>query len=151
MVILQMPILIDIGNILTGILPVLQIGIVASIGLGLLLTEVYFLSEMDKCWSRSSVWGKQQEHLLFKNKKISNLYYNMFCCTLSIYPTFLYILNTSYPFSILFPDEPDPRPVFEKVPLDWEEDAELYSKFLDRKVNCSGIKGRVSCFPENKT
>ncbi|XP_034277480.1 ciliogenesis-associated TTC17-interacting protein isoform X2 [Pantherophis guttatus] len=30
-------------------------------------------------------------------------------------------------------DEPDPRPVFEKVPLDWEEDAELYSKFLDRK------------------
>ncbi|XP_070592861.1 ciliogenesis-associated TTC17-interacting protein isoform X2 [Erythrolamprus reginae] len=30
-------------------------------------------------------------------------------------------------------DEPDPRPVFEKVLLDWEEDAELYSKFLDRK------------------
>ncbi|KAM6464502.1 ciliogenesis-associated TTC17-interacting protein isoform 1-T5 [Liasis olivaceus] len=30
-------------------------------------------------------------------------------------------------------DEPDPRPIFEKVLLDWEEDAELYSKFLDRK------------------
>uniref|UniRef100_A0A8C5S343 Ciliogenesis-associated TTC17-interacting protein n=1 Tax=Laticauda laticaudata TaxID=8630 RepID=A0A8C5S343_LATLA len=30
-------------------------------------------------------------------------------------------------------DEPDPRPVFEKVLLDWEEDVELYSKFLDRK------------------
>ncbi|KAF7241905.1 Ciliogenesis-associated TTC17-interacting protein [Varanus komodoensis] len=30
-------------------------------------------------------------------------------------------------------DEPDPRPVFEKIPLDWEEDVQLYSKFLDRK------------------
>uniref|UniRef100_A0A8D0DMB4 Ciliogenesis-associated TTC17-interacting protein n=1 Tax=Salvator merianae TaxID=96440 RepID=A0A8D0DMB4_SALMN len=30
-------------------------------------------------------------------------------------------------------DEPDPRPVFSKIPLDWEEDVELYSKFLDRK------------------
>ncbi|XP_061465259.1 ciliogenesis-associated TTC17-interacting protein isoform X2 [Rhineura floridana] len=30
-------------------------------------------------------------------------------------------------------DEPDPRPVFKKIPLDWEEDVELYSKFLDRK------------------
>uniref|UniRef100_A0A6J0TGK6 Ciliogenesis-associated TTC17-interacting protein n=1 Tax=Pogona vitticeps TaxID=103695 RepID=A0A6J0TGK6_9SAUR len=30
-------------------------------------------------------------------------------------------------------DEPDPRPVFEKIPLDWEEDVELYSRFLDRK------------------
>ncbi|XP_042329191.1 ciliogenesis-associated TTC17-interacting protein isoform X2 [Sceloporus undulatus] len=30
-------------------------------------------------------------------------------------------------------DEPDPRPVFGKIPLDWEEDMELYSMFLDRK------------------
>ncbi|XP_048341897.1 ciliogenesis-associated TTC17-interacting protein [Sphaerodactylus townsendi] len=30
-------------------------------------------------------------------------------------------------------DEPDPRPVFGKIPLDWEEDVELYSQFLDRK------------------
>ncbi|XP_054405808.1 ciliogenesis-associated TTC17-interacting protein isoform X6 [Pongo abelii] len=30
-------------------------------------------------------------------------------------------------------DEIEPRPVFEKKPLVWEEDMELYSKFLDRK------------------
>ncbi|XP_074857780.1 ciliogenesis-associated TTC17-interacting protein [Carettochelys insculpta] len=30
-------------------------------------------------------------------------------------------------------DEAEPRPVFEKKPLDWEEDALLYSQFLDRK------------------
>nr|XP_056717480.1 ciliogenesis-associated TTC17-interacting protein [Euleptes europaea] len=30
-------------------------------------------------------------------------------------------------------DEPDPRPVFGKIPLDWEEDVELHSQFLDRK------------------
>ncbi|XP_077176780.1 ciliogenesis-associated TTC17-interacting protein [Paroedura picta] len=30
-------------------------------------------------------------------------------------------------------DKPDPRPIFEKIPLDWEEDVELYSQFLDRK------------------
>ncbi|XP_053125728.1 ciliogenesis-associated TTC17-interacting protein isoform X3 [Hemicordylus capensis] len=30
-------------------------------------------------------------------------------------------------------DEPDPRPVFDKILLDWEEDPELYSQFLDRK------------------
>ncbi|XP_058294286.1 ciliogenesis-associated TTC17-interacting protein isoform X4 [Hylobates moloch] len=30
-------------------------------------------------------------------------------------------------------DETEPRPVFEKKPLVWEEDMELYSKFLDRK------------------
>lgn len=32
------------------------------------------------------------------------------------------------------PDEIEPRPVFEKKPLMWEEDLELYSRFLDRKV-----------------
>ncbi|XP_067426193.1 ciliogenesis-associated TTC17-interacting protein isoform X2 [Emydura macquarii macquarii] len=30
-------------------------------------------------------------------------------------------------------DEAEPRPVFEKKPLDWEEDVQLYSQFLDRK------------------
>ncbi|XP_047402119.1 ciliogenesis-associated TTC17-interacting protein [Sciurus carolinensis] len=30
-------------------------------------------------------------------------------------------------------DEAEPRPVFEKKPLVWEEDVELYSKFLERK------------------
>ncbi|XP_039349593.1 ciliogenesis-associated TTC17-interacting protein [Mauremys reevesii] len=30
-------------------------------------------------------------------------------------------------------DEVEPRPVFEKKPLDWEEDVQLYSQFLDRK------------------
>ncbi|XP_012384920.1 ciliogenesis-associated TTC17-interacting protein isoform X3 [Dasypus novemcinctus] len=30
-------------------------------------------------------------------------------------------------------DEMEPRPVFEKKPLVWEEDLELYSRFLDRK------------------
>ncbi|KAL2775087.1 ciliogenesis-associated TTC17-interacting protein isoform 2 [Daubentonia madagascariensis] len=30
-------------------------------------------------------------------------------------------------------DEIEPRPVFEKKPLVWEEDMELYSRFLDRK------------------
>lgn len=30
-------------------------------------------------------------------------------------------------------DETEPQPVFEKKPLVWEEDLELYSRFLDRK------------------
>uniref|UniRef100_A0A8C3XVU1 Ciliogenesis-associated TTC17-interacting protein n=1 Tax=Chelydra serpentina TaxID=8475 RepID=A0A8C3XVU1_CHESE len=30
-------------------------------------------------------------------------------------------------------DEVEPRPVFEKKPLDWEDDVQLYSQFLDRK------------------
>ncbi|CAM5088130.1 unnamed protein product [Natator depressus] len=30
-------------------------------------------------------------------------------------------------------DEAEPRPVFEKKSLDWEEDVQLYSQFLDRK------------------
>uniref|UniRef100_A0A674I6I5 Ciliogenesis-associated TTC17-interacting protein n=1 Tax=Terrapene triunguis TaxID=2587831 RepID=A0A674I6I5_9SAUR len=32
-------------------------------------------------------------------------------------------------------DEVEPRPVFKKKPLDWEEDVQLYSQFLDRKVS----------------
>ncbi|KAE8581321.1 hypothetical protein XENTR_v10024745 [Xenopus tropicalis] len=31
------------------------------------------------------------------------------------------------------PDEKDPKPVFEKKPLDWQEDLQLHSEFLDRK------------------
>lgn len=31
-------------------------------------------------------------------------------------------------------DEETPKPVFEKKPLNWEEDVQMYSKFLDRKV-----------------
>ena len=34
----------------------------------------------------------------------------------------------------LFTDEEPPKPVFEKKPLNWEEDMQMYSKFLDRKV-----------------
>ncbi|KAJ6665512.1 hypothetical protein lerEdw1_003353 [Lerista edwardsae] len=30
-------------------------------------------------------------------------------------------------------DEPDPRPTFDKVTLEWDEDPELYSLFLDKK------------------
>lgn len=32
------------------------------------------------------------------------------------------------------PDEIEPRPAFEKKPLVWEEDVELYSRFMERKV-----------------
>ncbi|XP_063074205.1 ciliogenesis-associated TTC17-interacting protein [Engraulis encrasicolus] len=32
-------------------------------------------------------------------------------------------------------DNEDDKPVFEKRPLEWEDDMQLYSKFLDRKVN----------------
>ncbi|XP_046295662.1 ciliogenesis-associated TTC17-interacting protein isoform X2 [Marmota monax] len=36
----------------------------------------------------------------------------------------------------------EPKPVFEKKPLEWEEDLELYSKFLERKVRSrSGQSG----------
>ncbi|KAM4023770.1 ciliogenesis-associated TTC17-interacting protein isoform 1-T3 [Anomaloglossus baeobatrachus] len=31
------------------------------------------------------------------------------------------------------PDEEDPKPVFDKKPLNWEEDVQLYSEFLERK------------------
>ncbi|KAG8430604.1 hypothetical protein GDO86_020313 [Hymenochirus boettgeri] len=31
------------------------------------------------------------------------------------------------------PDEKDPKPVFEKKPLDWKEDLQLQSEFMDRK------------------
>ncbi|XP_044160009.1 ciliogenesis-associated TTC17-interacting protein [Bufo gargarizans] len=31
------------------------------------------------------------------------------------------------------PEEEDPKPVFEKKPLNWEDDAQLYSQYLERK------------------
>lgn len=37
-------------------------------------------------------------------------------------------------FLLLFADEEPQKPTFEKQPLKWEEDAQLYSHFLDRKV-----------------
>ncbi|KAH0621250.1 hypothetical protein JD844_022337 [Phrynosoma platyrhinos] len=45
-------------------------------------------------------------------------------------PATMVILQVPVLFEI---DKPDPRPVFGKIPLDWEEDVELYSMFLDRK------------------
>ena len=36
-------------------------------------------------------------------------------------------------------DEEPPKPVFEKKELNWEEDMQMYSKFLDRKVGISEI------------
>ncbi|XP_023447804.1 ciliogenesis-associated TTC17-interacting protein isoform X1 [Dasypus novemcinctus] len=46
-------------------------------------------------------------------------------------------------------DEMEPRPVFEKKPLVWEEDLELYSRFLDRKVRrgCSRPGRRAPPWP----
>eukprot|EP00061_Rhincodon_typus_P016460 g44688.t1 len=41
--------------------------------------------------------------------------------------------NSSQPVST-FPHEEEPKPVFEKKPLIWEEDLQLYSKFIDRTV-----------------
>ncbi|XP_025094609.1 ciliogenesis-associated TTC17-interacting protein-like isoform X2 [Pomacea canaliculata] len=35
-------------------------------------------------------------------------------------------------------DEETPKPVFEKKPLNWEEDVQMYSKFLDRKEELKG-------------
>ncbi|XP_016012220.2 ciliogenesis-associated TTC17-interacting protein isoform X2 [Rousettus aegyptiacus] len=43
-----------------------------------------------------------------------------------------YCLITKMP-SLREEDEIEPQPVFKKKPLVWEEDMELYSKFLDRK------------------
>lgn len=44
------------------------------------------------------------------------------------------------------PDEIEPRPVFEKQPLVWEDDMELYSRFVDRKVR-EAAAGPGSPFP----
>ncbi|XP_039700684.1 ciliogenesis-associated TTC17-interacting protein isoform X2 [Pteropus medius] len=47
-----------------------------------------------------------------------------------------YCLITKMP-SLREEDEMEPHPVFKKKPLMWEEDMELYSKFLDRKLRLS--------------
>ncbi len=44
------------------------------------------------------------------------------------------LYSKSKAFLLLISAEKDQIPVFEKKPLIWEEDMELYSKFLDRKV-----------------
>ena len=36
---------------------------------------------------------------------------------------------------MFYTDEEPQKPTFEKQPLKWEEDAQLYSHFLDRKVS----------------
>lgn len=46
-------------------------------------------------------------------------------------------------------DEEPPKPTFEKQPLKWEEDAQLYSQFLDRKVgslHCLKSRRNYNCF-----
>ncbi|MEE6488839.1 hypothetical protein FKM82_015404 [Ascaphus truei] len=49
------------------------------------------------------------------------------------------------------PDEEDPKPVFEKKPLDWSEDPELYSEFLDRKEELiAGHETYIRHHPEMK-
>ncbi|XP_003214975.2 ciliogenesis-associated TTC17-interacting protein isoform X1 [Anolis carolinensis] len=45
-------------------------------------------------------------------------------------PAIMVILQTPVLIEL---DVPDPRPVFGKILLDWEEDPQLYSLFLDRK------------------
>ncbi|XP_075687180.1 ciliogenesis-associated TTC17-interacting protein isoform X3 [Rhinoderma darwinii] len=49
------------------------------------------------------------------------------------------------------PEEEDPKPVFEKKPLNWEEDAQLYSEFLERKEELmSGHETYLRRHPEMK-
>lgn len=48
------------------------------------------------------------------------------------------------------PDEIEPPPVFEKKPLVWEEDLELHSKFLHRKVGCGHRQPRVPAAPRER-
>ena len=38
-------------------------------------------------------------------------------------------------FYILDVDEETPKPVFEKKRLNWEEDMQMHSRFVDRKVS----------------
>ena len=40
---------------------------------------------------------------------------------------------------MLFVEEEDEKPVFEKKDMNWEEDMEMYSKFLNRKVNAPDL------------
>ena len=42
-------------------------------------------------------------------------------------------------------DEEPPKPVFEKKALNWEDDMQLYSKFLDRKVSTEHLHKNHYC------
>ncbi|KAL3831442.1 hypothetical protein ACJMK2_023193 [Sinanodonta woodiana] len=43
--------------------------------------------------------------------------------------------------SLIIRDEEPPKPTFEKQPLNWEEDSQLYSRFMDRKEELKGDHG----------
>ena len=43
-------------------------------------------------------------------------------------------INNVYQYICLFSDEEPEKPTFDKRDLSWEDDMEMYSKFLDRKV-----------------
>ena len=49
-----------------------------------------------------------------------------------------------------FVDDVPPKPVFGKIPLNWEEDPQLYSKFVDRKVSQVGHLRLFSVFRKVK-
>ena len=54
---------------------------------------------------------------------------------------------SSLPHPHPHPDAIEPRPVFEKKPLMWEEDMELFSKFIDRKVRRGCSQPVAPTFP----
>lgn len=63
----------------------------------------------------------------------------------------MYNLNKEYQYIVLdlkktdpnIADEEPPKPVFEKKALSWEDDMQLYSKFLDRKVGETSKPGNI--------
>ena len=66
------------------------------------------------------------------NIPVFPVYILMFLSLLSCFPSLdSYVSQFTFLFST---DEEPQKPTFEKQPLKWEEDAQLYSHFLDRKV-----------------
>lgn len=62
----------------------------------------------------------------------------------------MFNLNKEYQYILLdlnnepnIADEEPPKPVFEKKALSWEDDMQLYSKFLDRKVGETSKPGNI--------
>lgn len=63
----------------------------------------------------------------------------------------MFNLNKEYQYIVLdlninepnIADEEPPKPVFEKKALSWEDDMQLYSKFLDRKVGETSKPGNI--------
>ena len=53
------------------------------------------------------------------------------------------VINSLFHLSI---DEESPKPTFDKQPLNWEEDVQMYSKFLDRKV-CKIFRKQFTNYP----